>query len=181
MDLKEIKQILQKYFDGETTMAEEQFLNEYFHSKTISPELERYRSYFSGMNELSYDRDLGFESQIMDYILENEHREKTHYRWLWQTVSGIAAALIIALLVVNFYGNQKPWKDTYKDPDIAYTEAKQTLQFVAGQYQKGLAALHPTKILNTATEPLKVGLTGINKGFKEIQKVEQINKKLKKQ
>jgi hypothetical protein len=37
------------------------------------------------------------EEEIMDFILENENREKTRYRWLWQTVTGIAASVIIVL------------------------------------------------------------------------------------
>ncbi|HKJ42398.1 MAG TPA: hypothetical protein VKA27_09905 [Sunxiuqinia sp.] len=181
MDLKEIKQILQRYFEGESSIEEEQFLHEHFRSKTIAPELEKYRRFFAGMNELAESRDPELESGIMDYILENEHREKNHYRWLWQTVSGVAAALIITLFVVNFYGSQNQWKDTYKNPDIAYTEAKRTLQFIAGQYQKGLAPLEPTKVLNTATKPMKTGLSQVNKGFKEVQKLDEVDKKLKKQ
>ena len=181
MDLKEIKQILQKYFNGESTEKEEQLLYDYFHSKTISPELEKYRNFFSGIQELANNRNLLFEEQVMDYILENEHREKKHYRWLWQAVSGIAAALVIALLAINYNNTQSQWKDTYSSPDQAYVEASRTLHFVAGQYQKGMENLQPIKKLGTATQPLKQGLDELNKGFLEIQKVEKVNKKLKEQ
>ena len=180
MDLKAIKQILQRYFEGASTREEEQFLRDYFHSKSVAPELEKYRDLFTGIEELSEKRNPEFETQIMDYIEENDH-SKNQYRWLWQTVSGIAAALIIALFVVNFHGSQKQWNDTYNDPDLAYNEAKQTLQFVAGQYQKGLATLQPATVLNTATKPLKTGLNEVNRGFTEMQKIEHVNKNLKKQ
>ena len=181
MELKQIEQILQKYFEGESTDAEEQLLVNYFHSGAIHPELLKYKPFFSGITEISTQRDSKFEEQVMDYILEKEHHEKKHYRWLWQAVSGIAAALVITILVVNFNNTQGQWKDTYSDPNKAYAEASLTIKFIAGQYQKGMQTLEPVKAIETATKPLKNGLSKIKKGFEEINKVEQVDEKLKKQ
>ncbi|MGQ7869330.1 hypothetical protein [Sunxiuqinia sp. sy24] len=182
MELKKIKQILQKYWEGETTEQEERVLTDYFKSDNIAPELKQEQSFFNGLFEFAAEeRDEALEDDIMDHILEQEHREKTHYRWLWQTVSGIAAALMIAILAVNLTSNQKPWQDTYSNPDQAYTAASNTLQYVAGYYQKGIEELQPVKTLNKASQPLSKGLNKIEKGFQEIQEVEKINEKLKKQ
>lgn len=181
MELKQIEQILQKYFDGESTEAEEQLLVNYFHSGTIHPELLKYKPFLSGIAEISNQRDSKFEEQVMDYILEKEYQGKKHYRWLWQAVSGIAAALVITILVVNFNNTQGQWKDTYSNPDKAYAEASQTIHFIAGQYQKGMMTLQPVKVIGTATKPFKNGLAQISKGFEEINKVEQVDEKLKKQ
>ena len=181
MELKEIKQILQKYFEGESTELEEQLLTDYFESDSIDPELEQYTSFFSGIKELAFiDRDETLEEEIMDHILENEHREKTHYRWLWQTVSGVAAALLIAVLAVNFYGNNQKWEDTYSNPDQAYNEASHALQYMAGYYQKGIANLQPIKTINNAAKPLNKSLNTLEKGFQEIHKLEKVSEKLKK-
>ncbi len=182
MELKEVRQILQKYFEGTSTEQEEQLLTAYFNSQTIAPELQKYQRFFVGILELSNEgRNEKLEEDIMDYILENEHREKTHYRWLWQTVSGIAAALLIALLAVNLYTGKAEWEDTYSDPDQAYAEAVLALQYVAGHYQKGMEGLEPVKIINKASQPLNRSLNKLEKGFQEIQEMEKINKKLKKQ
>jgi hypothetical protein len=73
----------------------------------------------------------------MDFILENENREKTRYRWLWQTVTGIAASVIIVLGGFLFYQQQqKTFDDTFENPQEAYAYAQQTLQFVSGKYNK---------------------------------------------
>ncbi|WP_430973594.1 hypothetical protein [Sunxiuqinia rutila] len=182
MELKEIKQILQKYWEGETTDQEERLLTDYFNSNNIAPELQQEQPFFAGLAELTDDkRDEALEEDIMNHILEQEHREKTHYRWLWQTVSGIAAALMIAILAVNLTSNQKPWQDTYSNPDQAYAKASSTLQYVAGYYQKGMKGLEPVKTINQASTPLHSSLNKLEKGFQEIQKVEIINEKLKKQ
>jgi hypothetical protein len=176
-----IKQILQKYFDGESSGQEEQLLEEYFRSGEVDQALEKYRIFFSGIEELSTKRDERLEEEIMDFILETEHSERNRYRWLWQAVSSIAAAVAIALVVANFYGNQHQWKDTYSDPDLAYAKASHALQYVAGHYQKGLANLRPVQKVNAAPKPLQMGIEMLEKGFQDIQYLEQVNEKLKNQ
>ncbi|WP_159522659.1 hypothetical protein [Sunxiuqinia indica] len=182
MELKEVKQILQKYFEGESTKLEEQSLAKYFNSDNIDPELNEYTAFFAGIDELSENpRNEKLEDEIMNHILENENQEKIHYRWLWQTVSGIAAAILIALLVINLNNDNRQWNDTYKNPDQAYAKAKSTLQYVAGHYQKGMGELQPIKKIDNASKPLNKSLNSLNKGFEEIQEIEKINQKLKKQ
>ncbi|WP_321289411.1 hypothetical protein [uncultured Sunxiuqinia sp.] len=181
MELKEVKQILQKYFEGESTKLDEQLLAKYFNSDNIDPELKEYTAFFAGIEELSENpRNEKLEDEIMNHILENENQEKIHDRWLWQTVSGIAAAVLIALLVVNLNNDNRQWNDTYKNPDQAYAEAKRTLQYVAGYYKKGMDELQPIKKIDNGSKPLYKSLSTLNKGFEEIQEIEKINQKLKK-
>ncbi len=181
MDLMNIKIRLQKYFDGLSTEEDERVLGRYFASEKVADELKQYSEFFEGLNELSEQRDLQFEEDIMDFILESEYQERTRYRWLWQTVTGVAAALLIALLVVNFNQNKQDWDDTYSDPEMAYAEANKTLQYVAGKYHKGLAQLTPMQKLSSAQKPLNNGLNMLEKGFQEVGYIDKINKKLKTQ
>jgi len=133
---------------------------------------------FSGMKELSVDEDLGLGDDLMNYILESEHKEKLRYRWMWQIVTGVAASVILVMLAVNFYSSQNQWKDTFTNPDQAYSEASKTLEFVAGKYNKGLAQLKPIGRIENATDPYHSGMNTLNKGFEQMEK---INKKLKKE
>jgi hypothetical protein len=108
-------------------------------------------------------------------VLENENREKTRYRWLWQTVTGIAASVIIILGGFLFYQQQqKPFKDTFDDPREAYAYAKHTLQFISGKYNKGLAGLSGFEKLQKATQPIKKGIAPVNKFYNAIEKMEKI-------
>ena len=109
----------------------------------------------------------------MDYILENEHREKTKFRKLWVNVTGIAASVIIVLGGFLFYQQQqKPFKDTFEDPEKAYAYAEQTLQFVSGKYSKGLAELSNFEKLQKGTEPLKKGVAPVSEFFENLEKIE---------
>ena len=174
METSKIKDLLQQYFEGQTTQNDEKLIESYFRSGNIDPELQEYKSFFDGLNELSVnERNPKLESEIMDFILESEHREKTKYRWLWQTVTGVAAAIIIVLGGFLFWQQQQKPQDTFKNPQEAYAYAEQTLQFVSEKYNKGFASLSKFDKLQKATEPVTKGVAPVNKMFK---KLEEMNK-----
>src|ERR1035437_7978558 len=131
MESQKIIILLQKYFEAETTLDEENELITYFNSDKVDEELKSYIPMFSGLKNISVNEDQELGDDLMNFILESEHKEKLRYRWMWQIVTGIAASVILALLAVNFYSNQNQWKDTFSDPQQAYVEASKTLDFVA--------------------------------------------------
>jgi hypothetical protein len=178
METSEIKKLLQKYFNGESNSGEEKALKEYFTSDDVAEELLEYAGFFNGISELSENiDDSGIEEEIMDFILENEHTEKTRYRWLWQTVTGIAASIIIVLGGFLFYQQQqKPFRDTFEDPEEAYAYAQQTLEFVSGKYNKGLADLSNFEKINKAAKPIKKGVAPVNNFYNSIEKMEKQSK-----
>jgi len=175
METKEVKQLLQLYFNGESTLEDERKLEAYFGAGDVADELKEYAEFFGGISELSsIAGDPTIENDIMDYILENEHQEKTKYRSMWKVVTGIAASVIIVLGGFLFYQqqNQQPFEDTFDDPEVAYAYAKQTMQYVSGKYSKGLAELSNFEKLQTATEPLREGVKPVNEFFDDIKKME---------
>lgn len=175
METKEIAKLLQKYFNGESTCEEERTLETYFRSGNIADEFTEYKDFFVGISELANTSDnSNIEEEIMDYILETENREKTRYRWLWQTVTGIAASVIIILGGFLFYQQQqKPFKDSFEDPKEAYAYAQQTLQFVSVKYNKGLAGLSGFEKLHKATKPIKRATAPVNEFYNTIEKMEK--------
>lgn len=178
MESQRIHMLLQKYFEAETTLDEENELITYFTSGEVDENLKMYVPMFSGMKELSANENTNLGDDLMNYILESEHKEKLRYRWMWQIVTGVAASVILVMLAVNFYGNENRWDDTFSDPDQAYAEASKTLEFVAGKYNKGLAQLKPMDRIENAKDPLHSGISALNKGFEQM---ESLNKKLKKE
>jgi len=178
MESQKINILLQKYFDAETTIDEENELITYFTCGEVDENLKMYVPMFSGLKELSVDEDSALGEDLMNFILESEHKEKLRYRWMWQVVTGVAASVILVMLAVNFYSSQNQWKDTFTDPKQAYSEASKTLEFVAGKYNKGLAQLKPIGRIESATDPYYSGMKKLNKGFDQMN---ELNKKLKKE
>ncbi len=179
METKKIKEILDRYFEGNSSLEEEQVLKAYFSSADIDEEFIPFQPLFSSIEELNNDLNTVLDDDLMDFILESEHKEKNKLRYLWQSVSSIAAILLIALLVFNYQKEQSDWEDTYSDPNVAYIEANKTLQMVAQKYQLGIAQLQPVGKLTKAVTPLDKGLKSVNKGFREMENLQMINEKLK--
>ncbi|MGC9353483.1 MAG: hypothetical protein ACP5D9_06580 [Mariniphaga sp.] len=173
METKEIKQLLQRYFNGESTLAEERLLEKYFQSGDATDDLKEYTGFFKGVSELAEtDRDEELENEIMDFIQKNEPEEKPKTRWLWQMVTGIAASVIIVVGGVLFYQHEKePFEDTFDNPEVAYAYAEQTLSYISDKYNKGLAGLANFEKLETAAEPMQKGVKPVNEYLELIEKM----------
>ncbi|MFV0248078.1 MAG: hypothetical protein ACK5H1_03840 [Tenacibaculum sp.] len=67
MDLANIKKLLQKYFNTETSLQEEQFLQKYFCSTRVAPELEEYKSifvYFKNNKNYNFGKELKLKFKL---------------------------------------------------------------------------------------------------------------------
>lgn len=179
MESQRINILLQKYFDAESTLDEENELITYFNSDQVEDELKPYIPVFSALKSISAEENPELGDELMNYILESEHKEKVRYRWMWQMVTGVAASLLIVIMAVNFYSDRNEWNDTFDDPQKAYAEASKTLEFVAGKYNKGLAQLKPIGKMEEAAIPLYTGIETLNKGLIELENIENINEKIK--
>ncbi|MFY9152433.1 MAG: hypothetical protein WAO52_10480 [Prolixibacteraceae bacterium] len=179
MESQKIHTLLQKYFEAETTLDEENELITYFNSGNVAEDLNRYTSLFSGLKELNAEEDPELGDELMNFILESEHKEKLRYRWMWQIVTGVAASVILVMLAVNFYSTDNQWNDTYKDPEQAYAEATKTLNFVAGKYNHAMAQLRPIGKIEQAVDPLNSGMNVLHKGFEKLNEVDELNRNFK--
>jgi hypothetical protein len=175
MKTQEVKQLLQAYFKGESSLEDERRLETYFQSGEIADEVAEYAEFFGGISELTdVVDDSTIEEDVMDFILENEHKEKTRYLSMWKMVTGIAASVIIVLGGFLFYQQkQKPYDDTFESPEQAYAYAQQTLQYMSGKYKTGLAEFSNFKKLQKANEPLKKGIAPVNEFYEGIEKMKE--------
>ena len=68
---------------------------------------------------------------------------------------------------------QKPYDDTFKNPEQAYAYAEHTLQFVSGKYNKGLAQLSNFELLKKANDPVKKGTEPVVQFYEGIEKLKK--------
>ncbi|MDB4582593.1 hypothetical protein N9164_05530 [Draconibacterium sp.] len=175
MELQEIQQLLQRYFNGDSSIEDERTLEAYFQSGEVAKEVAEYGEFFGGISELAnVVDDSSIEEDVMDYILESEHQEKKRFRKLWINVTGIAASVIIVLGGFLFYQEQqKPFKDTFDDPDQAYAYAEQTLQFISGKYSKGFAELSNFDKLRKANDPVKKSTAPLVEFYEGVERLKE--------
>jgi len=122
MELHKIKQILEKYFNAETSIKEEKELINYFSSSDVASELLSYRGmfvYFSIEKTTQSDKK---------FVL---HKKSNTKKWL-----SIAASFTL-LLSIGFFMLQTEDLGTFDDPQIAFIETQKTLSLVAENIDKG--------------------------------------------
>lgn len=86
-----IKELLLRFTEGQTTEAEEEVLKDYFtHSEHIPEEWEAYKDLFSSFDTDAYD----FTQEEVDAMFVAEPAKKRAI-WPWLSIAGIAACLIL--------------------------------------------------------------------------------------
>ncbi|MBQ4821743.1 hypothetical protein [Aquimarina sp. MMG016] len=143
MELSNIEKLLEKYFEGETTISEEKELKVYFTRENVPSHLERYKDlfqFFSQESTITATKDLNL----------NTDKKRKNYAWV-----GIAAS--IALIAGIFLTNTPPDPEemgTYEDPEIALQETKKILNMVSQLMNEGKKDLVYLNEFETAKKDL---------------------------
>lgn len=138
MDSNRIEQLLETYFEGETTLEQEQQLRQYFTAKDVAPHLEAYVGVFSAFAKAQQEttpRPLNLPSS------------RKNYRW----VAAVAAAVLLVVGIVTQNGAQERYSSTYKDQEVAVLKTKQTLGMVSKMIQQSTAQLGAVKEFENTT------------------------------
>ncbi|TDD75258.1 hypothetical protein [Flavobacterium caseinilyticum] len=130
MESDRIEIILEKYFHGETSIAEERELKNYFSSMDVAQHLEQYRTIF------------GYFSQAKEQQFAQEIPQQTKKRNVaWLSI----AASVVVLLGIGTYAyfsrdNAIEKKDlgTYNDPEEAFRATQQALLLLSDNVKVGI-------------------------------------------
>lgn len=182
MDLKQIKALLEKFYNGESTLDEEKILNEYFKQDDISSDLIADRDIFLyNQEEKNSLQDIpDISDDILNTIERNElhHipvRRKTIY-WMYRVAAGIIILLASYFILENQLDKNQngeyQFADTYENPEEAYDHAKQTLLYVSAMLNNGTEHLEPIEKINESTQKLSP-ISTFNDGIKELNQIKK--------
>ncbi|HVU55167.1 MAG TPA: hypothetical protein VHD83_08925 [Puia sp.] len=134
MEREQVAQLLEKYWQAETTVEEERMLAEYFQGTDVPLEWEPYRDIFSFYaQEMEVKPGAELEERIMEQV-----RPRPRLRGAWWS----AAAVIVLGLGVSLYQRNTPaMKDTYDDPQQALAAVQKALLIASRNMNKGLRPL----------------------------------------
>jgi hypothetical protein len=133
MALDRIENLLEKYFEAETSIAEEQELKDYFSSSNIAPTLEQYKPLFE------YTVQAKQEKFVATIPLNTNKRKSI----VWLSVAASVLVLLgLGLFTFNHY-NQKKSEDygTYNDPEVAFRETQKALAMISEHVNKGIGSI----------------------------------------
>lgn len=107
-----IKDIINRYFDGDTSAAEEKFLRNYFSdSENIDDEFRYLQPFFGYLSDEA--AGLQILNEIRDYDKEKQPKKKLQLKKIATTVSSLAAALLIGVLLLTGYLNNNEGTKAY--------------------------------------------------------------------
>lgn len=137
MELNKIEDILEKYFQGETSIAEENQLKEYFSSPNVAQHLEQYKpmfGYFSQAKEQKSTYEIPLQSK------------KRNVAWL-----SIAASAVVLLGIGTYFfmSEQKNTTavasktelGTYDDPEEALKATQKALALLSNNVNVGIESV----------------------------------------
>lgn len=138
MELSKIEKLLDRYDEGETSIAEEKLLREYFLNADVPEHLKSYQLMFR------------FSANQAEEKLEN--KPKVVSRRNWYSWTSIAAILIVALGIFFYNDSSRMLNDndlgTISDEELALQKTKETLHMVAQIMNEGKSDLVYLKEFN---------------------------------
>lgn len=123
MESIEVEVLLEKYFNTETTLQEENLLKEYFLSEYVAEHLEQYRPMFNYFAQ-SKTEELTKEVNLNTI-------KKVNWKWL-----SIAASIVLIFSVYNGYQYMENER-----AKIAFQETHVAFQLLAKNLNKGAGAV----------------------------------------
>lgn len=179
MDITEIQALLEKYFEGETSLKEEKALLDYFSRDDIDPKLVPWQQQFRLMQAtrepLAFDPE--FENRLAGLIKAEEEKPIREHKTRWITRIAIAATIAILIGISGVIVLNRKWhedKDTFSDPQIAYAEAQKTLLYVSQKMNQGMKPLNAVSKINAGAKPLK-SLKKLDRSMDMLNRVSFMN------
>ena len=122
MDYKYIEQLLERYWQGETTLQEEDILRSFFSQPDIPDNLRKYQPLFS----LEQEEPLGddFDARILEMIGEEEPKTKI-ITLTSRLMPLFKAAAIVAIILTLGNAAQAPWNYGWDNPKDEYAKFHQ--------------------------------------------------------
>lgn len=122
MDYKYIEQLLERYWQGETTLQEENILRSFFSQPDIPESLQKYSALFTYEKEEPLGDD--FDTRILEMIGENEPKAKT-VTLISRLKPLFKAAAIVAIILTLGNAAQAPWNYGWDDPKDEYAKFRE--------------------------------------------------------
>jgi hypothetical protein len=173
MKEEKLRQLLNKYYDGNTSPAEEKELKEYFSGNEILQGYEAEKDIFRHYTLSERIPSDDFEKRIIQAVddLEIDEREKIIRMRYISALSAAAAILILVGSWFIFFQEREP-ADSFSDPQIAYAETMKILNYVSVKLNRGTIALQPISKINSTARISKRSIdrsvSAISYGLKRI-------------
>lgn len=136
MEWSEVDSLLEKYFNGETSLNEEQQLRDYFSTQVPAPHLQQYQSLFGYFDQAKLE-------ECPKQLLIFENVKPVRNRMLWWSAAASVVVLVgwstFAFLQTN--ATEQSDLGTYEDPKVAFEATQKALSMLSSQVNVGIESV----------------------------------------
>ena len=140
MELAKIENLLEKYFEAETSIQEEAILQEYFAQEEVPKHLEQYKEMFNVFSNSS------LETSNRAIQLTKESKKTISIKWL-----SIAAMMVFFIGIYSVYQQNETEKEEAR---LAYMETQKALELISFSLNKGTGAVAQLDNFNKGTNAM---------------------------
>ena len=123
MDYKYIEQLLERYWQGETTLQEETILKTFFSQPDIPEDLRKYSVLFTYEAEKAEGLGEDFDARMLE--MTGEAPKAKTVTLTSRLMPLFKAAAIVAIVLTLGNAAQAPWNYGWEDPKEAYAKFHQ--------------------------------------------------------
>lgn len=163
MDYREVRELLEKYWQGESTLQEEKQLKDFFslHKENLPTDLQQVAELFN-FYEVEASQSMGDISLPgTDHLKVKRNSKTIRLKRYWK----YAAIFILLLGSVLWYqstthqsqNNNVVAKNTYEDPEKAFEATQKALQILAANLNKGKEGMQKIALFHEAEQKVKEG------------------------
>lgn len=157
MDSEKIDELLNRYWNCETSVEEEQQLQTYFRETQVPEQLKETAALFRYFDEQK-DRsltDVSFERNMMRNIAAPKKGKISSLIYNSMRIAAGIAVLIVAVWLVRLEVRKSTPQDTYNDPRIAFEETKKALMMISKSFGTAEEQAKKINLFNEAQEEIR--------------------------
>ena len=153
-EYRNIEELLERYYNAQTSEAEEQRLREYFIHEETPPHLQKEKEMFLQLQAAKVPEGLEerLSKQIDQWAIQERFIPKSPPRRTLQWIGSIAASLLILFSIGWYFHAPQPRKDTCATPEEAYIHTEKALMMFAQALNKGVKQM---EVIQESTEKVE--------------------------
>jgi hypothetical protein len=157
---REIAQLLEKYWNCETSLEEEQLLRNFFNGSDVPAQMKDAADlfrFFEAERKRSLEEE--FDTNLLRTVKKTERSAKVVSMVRWVQVARIAAGVLVMVAATYFVRNEfvksNPAEiDTFSDPKQALEETKKALLLISKSFGKAKEGAGKINMFNEAEQKI---------------------------
>jgi len=161
MDFKRIEQLLEKYWNAETSLEEETELHQFFQQADVPENLKETATLFRYFEtEKARSLNENFDAAVTKQI-KQRRRGKIVSMTNWFQIARVAAGIVVIVAAVYMIGHEvrksspNEVTDTESDPKLAFEQTKKALLMISKNFGKAQQEASKINLLNEAEEKIQ--------------------------